>query len=85
LIKFEKYQNFPFPKVTRGMTRGNQRDLARERRQKKDTKKSKGTELTEGVSLAQKKASYLILLISLRDAEIMRQKQIHSTNKSSNN
>ena len=39
------------------MTRGNQRDLARERREKKESKKTKSTDLSEGVSLAQKKAA----------------------------
>ena len=48
-----------------GMTRGNQRDLARERKMKKDSKKGKGTELPEGITLAQKKAAYLLFLTFL--------------------
>ncbi len=47
------------------MTRGNQRDLAREKNLKKNSK-NKGTILLDGMTLAQKKAL---------DAEIMRQKQ----------
>lgn len=42
------------------MTRGNQRDLAREKNAKKNSEKSKGTTLPEGMSLAQKKAMYKI-------------------------
>jgi hypothetical protein len=61
------------------MTRGNQRDLARERKLKKDSQKAKSTELPEGMSLAQKKAKYLFSYY-FSDAEIMRQKQ-NQTNK----
>jgi hypothetical protein len=48
------------------MTRGDQRERARERNSKKNVGKNSGTQLPEGVNLAQKKAL---------DAEIMRQKQ----------
>ena len=48
------------------MTRGNQRELAREKNIKKQQQNKKGTELPEGMTLAQKK---------MLDAEIMRQKQ----------
>lgn len=48
------------------MTRGNQREQARERNLKKQAAQ-KGTSLPEGMTLAQKK---------IMDAEIMRQKQM---------
>lgn len=38
------------------MTRGNQRELAREKAVKKNASKNKGTSLPEGMTLAQKKA-----------------------------
>jgi hypothetical protein len=48
------------------MTRGNQRELAREKNLKKQQSQKKGAGTQEGVSLAQKKST---------DADIMRQKQ----------
>lgn len=50
------------------MTRGNQRELAREKSAKKNQSQKKGTVLTN-VTLAQKK---------LNDADLMRQKQAES-------
>ena len=47
------------------MTRGNQRDLARQKNLKKQAASGKGSSLPEGMTLAQKKEA---------DAEIMRQK-----------
>jgi hypothetical protein len=49
------------------MTRGNQRELAREKNLKKQQSQKGGTSVPEGMTLAQKK---------IMDAEIMRQKQL---------
>lgn len=49
------------------MTRGDQRERAREKSQKKAVGQNKGTQLPDGMSLAQKKHA---------DAEIMRLKQL---------
>lgn len=56
----------PAPKPASRMTRGNQRELAREKNIKKQKSQKGGTQLPEGTSLAQKKTL---------DADIMRQKQ----------
>ena len=48
------------------MTRGNAREIAREKNLKKQQSQKSGTALPEGMTLAQKK---------ILDAEIMRQKQ----------
>lgn len=51
------------------MTRGNQRELAREKNLKKQKDKSKNNAIPEGMTLAQKKTM---------DAEIMRKKQLEA-------
>lgn len=54
------------------MTRGNQRELAREKNLKKQQSMTKGREIPEGVSLQ---------AIKTNDAEIMRQKQAKALEK----
>ncbi|XP_007254546.1 small EDRK-rich factor 2 [Astyanax mexicanus] len=55
------------------MTRGNQRELARQKNAKKQTDQSKGKRNEDGLSAAARKQ---------RDAEIMQQKQKKSNEKS---
>jgi hypothetical protein len=54
------------------MTRGNQRELDRQRTQKREASKNKGTILNPGISLAQKQEN---------DARIMREKHQKSLEK----
>jgi hypothetical protein len=63
------------------MTRGNQRELARQKNLKKEAEKKKGRDIPEGMNMAAVKTQYLSLsacsslMILCRDAGIMRQKQ----------
>ncbi|XP_055058757.1 small EDRK-rich factor 2 [Misgurnus anguillicaudatus] len=58
------------------MTRGNQRELARQKNAKKQTEHSKGKKKEDGLSAAARKQ---------RDAEIMQQKQKKATDKPDTN